>query len=81
MLRYLCAEAATTLRERNRLAKSVSLTVQYPNGAVVTVHQLLLESTNDPGSLESAAHAAIRGMRRDVFVSLKLDLTTTATQA
>ena len=81
MLRYLCAEAAATLRERDRLAKSLSLTVQYPNGESETAHQLLLQSTNDPRSLESAARAAIRGMRSDAFVALKLDLTATATQA
>jgi nucleotidyltransferase/DNA polymerase involved in DNA repair len=81
MLRYLCTEAATTLQERKRFAKSVSLTVQYPNGESETAHQLLLQSTNDPGSLESAAHAAIRGMRFEAFVSVKLDLTATATQA
>jgi nucleotidyltransferase/DNA polymerase involved in DNA repair len=81
MLRYLCAEAAATLRERKRAAKSISLTVQYSDGQSETAHQLFLESTNDPKSLESAAHAAIRGMRSSVFVSLKLDLTATATQA
>jgi len=81
MLHYLCAEAATTLRERKRFAKSVSLTVQYPNGESETAHQLLLRSTNDRASLEDAAQAAIRGMRSNAFVSLKLDLTATATQA
>jgi hypothetical protein len=81
MLHHLCAEAAATLRERNRLAKSISLTLQHPNGEAETAHQLMLESTNDPRSLESAARAAIRGMRSDAFVSLKLDLTATATQA
>jgi nucleotidyltransferase/DNA polymerase involved in DNA repair len=81
MLRYLCAEAAATLRERKRAAKSISLTVQYSDGQSETAHQLLLESRNDPESLESAAHAAIRGMRSNAFVSLKIDLTATATQA
>ena len=81
MLHHLCAEAAATLRERNQLAKSISLTLQYPDGEAETAHQLMLESTNDPRSLESAARAAIRGMRSDAFVSLKLDLTATATQA
>jgi hypothetical protein len=75
MLRYLCAEASATLRERQRLAKSISLTLQYPNGDSETAHQLLLQSTNDPESLEAAAQAAIRGMRSSAFVSLKLDLT------
>jgi impB/mucB/samB family C-terminal domain len=79
MLRYICAEAAATLRERKRLAKSISLTLHYPNGESETAHQLLLQSTNDQGSLEAAAHAAIRGMRSDAFASLKIDLT--ATQA
>jgi hypothetical protein len=77
MLRYLCAEAAATLRERQRVAKSISLTLQYPNGESETAHQLLLRSTNDAGSLEAAAQAAIRGMRSDAFLSLKLDLTAT----
>jgi nucleotidyltransferase/DNA polymerase involved in DNA repair len=81
MLGYLCAEAATTLRERKRLAKSISLTVQYSDGGVETTHQLLLRSTNDPESLESAARAAIRGMRSAAFVSLKLDLNATAAHA
>ncbi len=78
MLSYLCAEAAATLRERQRLAKSISLTLHYPNGESETAHQLLLQSTNDPKTLEAAAQAAIRGMRSDAFVSLKLDLTATA---
>jgi hypothetical protein len=81
MLRYLCTEAAATLRERKQAAKSISLTVHYADGGSESAHQLLLQSTNDPESLESAAYAAIRGMRSDVFVSLKLDLTATAKQA
>ena len=81
MLRYLCTEAAATLRERKRFAKSISLTVLYPNGESETAHQLLLRSTNDPGALEAAAHAAIRGMRSSAFVSLKLDLNAAAAQA
>jgi impB/mucB/samB family C-terminal domain len=81
MLRYLCAEAATTLREGKRLAKSISLTVRYPNGESETAHQLLLTSTADPASLEAAAQAAIRGMRSDAFVSLKLNVTAAAQPA
>jgi nucleotidyltransferase/DNA polymerase involved in DNA repair len=81
LLRYLCTEAAATLRERQRLAKSISLTVLYPNGESETAHQLLLRSTNDPVALEAAAHAAIRGMRSSAFVSLKLDLSAAVTQA
>jgi nucleotidyltransferase/DNA polymerase involved in DNA repair len=81
LLRYLCTEAAATLRERQRFAKSISLTVLYPNGESETAHQLLLRSTNDPESLVAAAHAAIRGMRSSAFVSLKLDLTAAASQA
>jgi hypothetical protein len=81
MLRYLCSEAATTLRQRNRAAKSISVTLQYSDGKSETAHQLLLQSTNDPGSLETAARAALRGMRPDAFVSLKLDLTAAATRA
>jgi hypothetical protein len=81
MLQYLCAEAATTLQVRKRFAKSVSLTVQYPNGECETAHQLLLRSTNDPASLEAAAHSAIRGMRCGAFVSLKLDVTATTMKA
>jgi nucleotidyltransferase/DNA polymerase involved in DNA repair len=75
MLSYLCCEAAATLRERSRLAKSITLTLRYSNGESETAHQLLLHSTNDPKSLEAAAQSAIRGMRLDAFVSLKLDLT------
>jgi nucleotidyltransferase/DNA polymerase involved in DNA repair len=81
MLRYLCAEAAATLRERQRAAKSISLTVQYSDGELETAHQLLLESTNDLASLEAAARAAVRGLRSAAYVSVKLDLTATATQA
>ncbi len=81
MLHYLCAEASTTLQERKRFAKSLSLTVQYPNGESEIAHQLLLRSTNDSVSLEAAAHAAIRGLRSNAFVSLKLDVTATATKA
>jgi hypothetical protein len=81
LLRYLCAEAAATLRERRRFAKSISLTVLYPNGESETAHQLLLRSTNDAEALEAAAHTAIRGMRSRAFASLKLDLTAAGTQA
>jgi nucleotidyltransferase/DNA polymerase involved in DNA repair len=81
LLRYLCAEAAATLRERRRFAKSISLTVLYPNGESETAHQLLLRSTNDAEALEAAAHAAIRGMRSSAFASLKLDLTAATAQA
>jgi nucleotidyltransferase/DNA polymerase involved in DNA repair len=81
MLRYLCTEAAATLRERQRFAKSISLTVLHPNGESETAHQLLLRSTNDAEALEAAAHTAIRGMRFSAFASVKLDLTAAATQA
>jgi nucleotidyltransferase/DNA polymerase involved in DNA repair len=81
MLRYLCSEAAATLRERKRAAKSISLTVQYSDGQSETAHQLFLESTNDLASLEAAALAAIRGMRSNAFVSLKLDVSATAARA
>jgi nucleotidyltransferase/DNA polymerase involved in DNA repair len=81
LLRYLCTEAAATLRERQRFAKSISLTVLYPNGESETAHQLLLRSTNDAEALEAAAHTAIRGMRSRAFASLKLDLTAAGTQA
>jgi hypothetical protein len=81
MLRYLCAEAATTLRDRNRLANSISLTAQYSGGRSETVRRLLLHSANDAAALEAAARLAIRAMRSDAFVSLKLDLTAAPTQA
>ncbi|HEY2823276.1 MAG TPA: hypothetical protein VGJ06_19690 [Candidatus Acidoferrum sp.] len=77
MLRYLCTEAATMLHERNRLANSISLTAQYSDGRSETVRRLLLQSANDADALEAAARLAIRAMRSDAFVSLKLDLTAT----
>lgn len=77
MLRYLCTEAAATLRERNRLANSISLTAQYSDGRSETVRRLLLQSANDADALEAAAGLAIRAMRSDAFVSLKLDIAAT----
>jgi hypothetical protein len=77
MLRYLCAEAATTLRDRNRFAKSVALTVRYPNGESETARTPLLTAANDATALEAAARLAIRHMRFDSFVSLKLDVAAT----
>jgi hypothetical protein len=81
MLRYLCAEAAATLRERNRLANSISLTALYSDGRSETVRRLLLQSANAPDTLEAAARLALCAMRSDAFVSLKLDLTAAAAQA
>jgi hypothetical protein len=75
MLRYLCAEAAAALRERTRLAKSISLTVLYSDGESESVRQSLSCAANDASSLEAAARLAMRNMRSNAFVSLKLDLT------
>ena len=81
MLRYLCAEAAKTLRDRKRLAKSIVLTVQYPNGESETAKEPLLYPVNDAADLEATARLALHGMRSNAFVSLKLDLTATPMQA
>jgi hypothetical protein len=81
MLRYLCAEAATTLRERKRVAKSLSLTVLYSDGESETVREPLHGVANDSAALETAARLALRRSRSDAFVSLKLDLTATPIQA
>ena len=76
LLRYLCAEAAATLRERQRLAKSIALAVSYSDGQTETVRQPLARAANDATSLETAARLALRNARWDAFVSLKLDVTT-----
>jgi nucleotidyltransferase/DNA polymerase involved in DNA repair len=81
MLRYLCAEAATTLRDRQRLAKSLALTVLYADGQSETVREPLPQPANDAATLEVAACSALRGARSDAFVSLKLDITAAAAQA
>ena len=78
LLRYLCAEAAATLRERQRLAKSISLAVSYPDGQTETVREPLARAANDAASLETAARLALRNARCDAFVSLKLDVTAVA---
>jgi hypothetical protein len=75
MLRYLCAEAAATLCERQRFAKSIALTVQYSDGESETVEKTLPRTANDAASLETAARLALRSMRSSIFVSLKLDVT------
>jgi len=80
MLQYLCSEAATTLRDRKRLAKSISLTVLYSDGASETVRQPLPCAANEAAALETAACLALRSMRSNAFVSLKLDLTATPAQ-
>jgi nucleotidyltransferase/DNA polymerase involved in DNA repair len=77
MLQYLCAQAAGTLRERKRLAKSISLTVLYSDGASESVRQPLPRAANEAAALETAARLALRSMRSNAFVSLKLDLTAT----
>jgi hypothetical protein len=79
MLRYLCAEAAATLRDRKRFAKSIALTVQYSNGESETVQQALLHAANESSALEAAARLALRATRSNTFVSLKLDVTATTT--
>jgi hypothetical protein len=78
MLHYLCAEAAATLREHKRFARSVALPVQYSDGQSETVRQSLPRTANDAASLETAARLAVRRMRSNIFVSLKLDVTATA---
>jgi hypothetical protein len=77
MLRYLCAEAAATLREHQRFAKSIGLTVQYSDGESQTVQQALPQTAHDAASLEAASRLALRRMRSHIFVSLKLDVTVT----
>lgn len=79
MLQYLCAEAAATLRDRKRLAKSIALTVLYSDGKSESVRQPLPLAANDAVALETAARLAMRSMRSTAFVSLKLDLTATPT--
>lgn len=79
MLHYLCAEATAALRQRKCVAKSVALTVLYSDGESETVREPLLPAANDLTALETAARLALHSMRRDVFVSLKLDLTATST--
>jgi len=81
MLRYLCAEAAATLREHKRVAKSISLTVSYSDGESETVREPLPQASNDATSLQTAARLALRNARSHAFVSLKLDLTATPAQA
>jgi hypothetical protein len=81
MLRYLCAEAATALRENRRVARSVALTVLYSNGESESVREPLPAAVNDPLALEAAAHVALRRLPSANFVSLKLDLTATSVQA
>jgi nucleotidyltransferase/DNA polymerase involved in DNA repair len=81
MLVYLCAEASATLLQRKRLAKSISLTALHSDGKSETVRQSLPFAANDAKALETAARAAIAGMRSDKFVSLKLDLIAMPAQA
>ena len=81
MLRYLCTEAAATLSERKRLAKSIALTVLYSDGESESVRQPLPPAANDASTLEAAARLALRRLRSDSFVSLKLDLTAIPAQA
>src|SRR5579863_1192394 len=81
LLRHLCTEAAATLREHERLAKSISLTVSYPSGESETVREPLPVASNDATLLETAARSALRGVRSRAFVSLKLNLSATAAQA
>jgi impB/mucB/samB family C-terminal domain len=78
MLHYLCAEAAATLCEHKRFAKSIALTVQHSDGQSETVRQSLPQTANDAASVETAARLAVRRMRSNIFVSLKLDVTATA---
>lgn len=77
LLTYLCAEAAATLRGRNRVAKSIVLTAQYSGGESATMRQSLAQPANDSAALEAAARLALRRMRSNAFVSLKLDVTAT----
>lgn len=81
MLQYLCAEAAATLQDRKRLAKSIALTVLYSDGKSEYVRQPLPHAANEATALETAARLALRSMRSTAFVSLKLDLTATPAQA
>lgn len=81
MLRYLCAQASATLRDRNRLAKSLTLTVAYSDGESETVRESLTQASNSPDALEAAARSALLNARSDTFVSLKLDLTAAVPQA
>ena len=81
MLRYLCTEAAITLNERKRFAKSISLTVLYSNGESETVRESLPYAVNEATALEATARVALSRMRSEVFVSLQLDLTAAAAQA
>lgn len=80
MLQYLCSEAAATLRDRKRVAKSIALTVLYSDGKSETVRQPLPRAANEAAALETAARFALRSMRSQAFVSLKLDLTATPAQ-
>jgi len=80
MLHYLCAEASATLREHQRVVKSVALTVLYSDGETETVREPLPQPANSAVAIEAAARSALRGARSDAFVSLKLDLTAAATQ-
>jgi nucleotidyltransferase/DNA polymerase involved in DNA repair len=75
LLRYLCAEAAATLLDRKRVAKSIALTVQFSGGESATVRQSLPQPASDPAALEAAARLALRRMRSNACVSLKLDVT------
>jgi hypothetical protein len=75
LLRYLCAEAAATLRDRKRVAKSIALTVQFSGGESATVRQSLPQPASDPAALEAATRLALRRMRSNAFVSLTLDVT------
>jgi impB/mucB/samB family C-terminal domain len=78
MLHYLCGQAASTLCAHQRFAKSIVLTVQYPDGESETMQQGLTRSTSEAVALESAARLALRRMRSETFVSLRLDVTATA---
>jgi hypothetical protein len=78
MLHYLCAEAAATLRERKCLARSIALTALYSDGESVTAREPLPLAADDSTALETAARLALRSMRGNAFVSIKLDLTATA---
>jgi nucleotidyltransferase/DNA polymerase involved in DNA repair len=75
LLRYLCAEAAATLLDRKRVAKSIALTVQFSGGESATVRQSLPQPASDPAALEAAARLALRRMHSNACVSLKLDVT------
>lgn len=77
LLRYLCAEIASTLSDRKRFAKSIVLTAQFSGGETETVRHSLPQPANDSVALETAARLALRRMRSNTFVSLKLDVTAT----